>query len=372
MISVVATADLHLGPQKYGVLNTKTGLDSSLENTLRCLDHLVYYSIKHKVGVVLINGDLSKRKTLSEDERSELYHRIKQLNDANIEVILIKGNHDGSTGSKSTFNVRSLKVLDLKHVHVVDEPTLIRREDCFIIAMPYMNSIETWVEEYKLLRKKIWGTKKKIIVALHGNVQGVSHYASELLESDEPNDIPLKLFKNDDSILAVACGHQHEHQVLLEKPYVFYSGSLDRVTFAERKQPKGFVHFRLVDGKLKKSFIEVEAKKFIQISVAGKAIPKRDYKKAVVKVIVDNLSDEVGFFDMDYIEQKLKEMGAEIVIIKRKMIDKGDVKRFNVSSTGFSFKKRISMWVKENVPERIQSLVKEMGLNILEEVQEIK
>lgn len=372
-ISVVATGDIHIGKHKYGVTNPKTGLDTSVESVLRCFDHLVYYCIKNKVMLVTINGDLSKGKTLSEEERAEFYRRVKKLNDNGITVIILKGNHDGSLAKHNSFNIRSLKVLDLKNTHVIDEPTLITKDAYYVIAMPYIEDIETWVTEYKNIRKKVWGTKKKIIVCLHGNVEGVKHHFSELLESDEPLDIPMSLFKNDDAIIAVCCAHQHLHQVLNEKPYVFYSGSLDRVTFAERDQPKGFVHFRYADSKLRKNFVEVEAKKFIQIEVKGKAIPKGDYKGAVVKVIVENTGEKVNIFDVDYVESKLKEAGAEYVTISRRTLENEGIKKFNtVKGIGISFKKRVASWVERNVDVRIREQVKKLGIEFLEESQEVK
>lgn len=372
-ISIVSTADLHLGKHKHGILNVKTGLDTSLESVLRCLDHLVYYCIKQEVKIVLINGDLSKGKTLSEEERSELYRRIKKLNDNGIIVVILKGNHDGNLNKTSSFNVRSLKILDLKNVYVIDEPRLIILESFYIIAMPYIESVDTWIEQYRSIRKKVLGKKKKIIVALHGNVEGVKGYHSENLESDEPPDIPLSIFKNDEGILAVCCGHQHEHQVLLDKPYVFYSGSLDRVTYAEKDQAKGFVHLRYEDKKLRKKFVEVEAKKFIQIEIIGKKIPKLDYKDAIVRVIVDVKDSSVDLFDIDYIEQKIMDAGAQSVKVKRRILEGVIEKKFNTTqSRGLSFKKRISNWVSNNVPESIREAVKQLGIEIIEEAQEVK
>jgi len=372
-ISAVSTADIHIGKHKYGVTNPKTGLDTSVESVLRCFDHLVYYCIQHKVTLVKINGDLSKGKTLSEEERAEFYKRVKKLNDNGITVIILKGNHDGSLTKQNSFNIRSLKVLDLKNTHVIDEPTLITKDSYYVIAMPYIEDVETWVKEYKALRKKVWGTKKKIIVCLHGNVEGVKHHFSELLESDEPLDIPMSLFKNDEAIIAVCCGHQHQHQVLSEKPYVFYSGSLDRVSFAERDQPKGFVHFRYSDSKLKKSFVEVEAKRFIQIEVKGKAVPKMNYKGAVVKVVVESDGEKVNIFDVEYIESKLREAGAEYVTINRRTLESDGTKKFNtIKSTGLSFKKRIASWVDRHVDPRLREQVKKLGIDLVEESQEVR
>jgi len=371
MISAVATGDIHIGKHKYGVTNPKSGLDTSVESVLRCFDHLVYYCIQHKVTLVTINGDLSKGKTLSEEERAEFYRRVKKLNDNGITVVILKGNHDGSFAKQNSFNIRSLKVLNLKNTHVVDEPTLIKKDNYYIIAMPYIESVDDWVEQYKAIRKKVWGTKKKIIVCLHGNVEGIKHHYSELLESDEPKDIPLSIFKNDDGVIAVCCAHQHEHQVILEKPFVFYSGSLDRVSFAERDQPKGFVHFKYSDSKLTKKFVEVDAKRFIQIEVKGKAIPKLDYKNAIVKVVVESNGEKVDVFDVDYVESKLRELGAQFVTVSRRTLEMDGKKVFNtIKSAGLSFKKRVSAWTERFIEPRSRDNVKRLGIELIEEAQE--
>ena len=361
-----STADLHIGKYRYGRQSKKTGMDTSLLSTLRCFDEFVDYSIKKNVDFVLINGDLAKRKTLSELERSEFFKRVKRLRDAGIDVYILIGNHDASFAKGTAHNIKSIKVLDMEGVHIIDKPEVVKRDECNLILMPFIEHVDDWVIEYKKLRKKIWKSKKKIVVALHGNVNGVAHHFSELMESDEPNDIPTDIF-DDECVIYVACGHQHRHQVVQEDPVVEYSGSLDRVSFEERNDKKGFVYCRVKGDKLKRKFIEVNARKFIQIAIDSKKLPNINFKKAIVKVVLNNVKRDFDAYDKEDIQRQLIEKGAKFVIIKKKIVKRVESQRINTTGS-VSFKKRIDDWCDVNIDKDLQDSVKSSAMQILDQV----
>lgn len=62
----------------------------------------------------------------------------------------------------------------------------------------------------------------------------------------------------------VACGHVHRYQALslpnVEKPRLVYAGSPDRISFAERDEPKGFVMIEETGGRLVHRFVEHEVR----------------------------------------------------------------------------------------------------------------
>jgi len=361
-----STGDLHFGKHKYGKLNVRTGLDTSLLSTFNCFDEFVDHAIKNKVDFVLINGDLAKRKDLSELIRSELLKRIKKLRDEGIDVYILIGNHDLSSAKGTVHNIKSLKVLNISGVNIIDTPTVIGKRKYNLILMPFIEHTEDWIAEYKKLRKKIWGSKKKIVVALHGNVHGIKHHYSELLENDEPDDIPSSIF-DDDAIIYVACGHQHEYQTLQEEPVIEYSGSLDRVTFEERDSEKGFVYCRVKGNELKRKFVKVNARNFVQINIDSKKIPDMNYKKAIVKVVLNTEKREFDSYDKEDIQRQLKERGALFVIVKKKSIKQVSVKQRKLTGS-VSFKSRIAKWCEDHAPKELNDDVRKRAIEIIDQI----
>lgn len=366
--SFVDSADLHLGKYKFGRLNTKTGLDTSLESTLFCLDELVEFAIKNKVNFVRLLGDFSKMMTLTELERSELYKRLYKLSNAEIDVYCLIGNHDDPDSKGSAHNIKSLKVLNLKNVHVIEIPQVIERKDCNLLFIPYIPGREEWIRNYKEQRKKIWSSSKKVIVGLHGNIQG-TNYFSELSESDELEDIPRKIFYDDPGILYVGAGHQHRYQVLSKTPMICSTGSLDRVTMEERDDKKGFIYNVVDNGKLKHKFIEVNARKFLQFTIYSKSLPALNFKDAIVKVELDNEKYKFDSYDKEELEFRLKELGAQYVSFKSKTTKTADGKKLTFDKTGISVKSRISMWIEANVENKQKKRVREIMNEVVNETR---
>jgi exonuclease SbcD len=63
----------------------------------------------------------------------------------------------------------------------------------------------------------------------------------------------------------VALGHIHAHQKLALKPAAVYPGSIERVTFGEENEAKGYVVAELGRGTCEWQFVELPARKFITI-----------------------------------------------------------------------------------------------------------
>jgi exonuclease SbcD len=63
----------------------------------------------------------------------------------------------------------------------------------------------------------------------------------------------------------VALGHIHAHQVLARKPTALYPGSIERVTFGEEREAKGYVIAEIGQGACEWQFVELPARKFVTI-----------------------------------------------------------------------------------------------------------
>jgi exonuclease SbcD len=95
----------------------------------------------------------------------------------------------------------------------------------------------------------------------------------------------------------IALGHLHRHQRLgTSSAPIVYSGSIERVDFGERNEPKGFCLVTIHDKKQTEyTFIETAARPFIQIDLELdgpnqtqqllKVLSERELKGAVIKIL---------------------------------------------------------------------------------------
>ena len=65
-------ADLHIGVENYGRIDSSTGLSTRLMDFLGALDEVVEYSITEKVDLVLLAGDTYKNRDPSQTRPSIL------------------------------------------------------------------------------------------------------------------------------------------------------------------------------------------------------------------------------------------------------------------------------------------------------------
>ena len=93
-IRILHFADLHIGMENYGRMDPDTGLNGRVQDFLDRLDTVVTYAQEHDADLVLFAGDAFRTRSPSTTHQREFAHRIRQLSDAGIPVVLLVGNHD--------------------------------------------------------------------------------------------------------------------------------------------------------------------------------------------------------------------------------------------------------------------------------------
>jgi len=88
-------ADLHLGMENYGTLDTRLGYSSRVRDYLAAFDQVVDHAIEHRVDAVLFAGDAFKHRDPSPTIQREFAKRIRRLAAAEIPTVLLVGNHSG-------------------------------------------------------------------------------------------------------------------------------------------------------------------------------------------------------------------------------------------------------------------------------------
>lgn len=260
---IVHFADLHLGVENYGRIDSATGVSSRLNDFLTALDRLVDYAVEEQVDLVLFCGDAYKSREPSQTQQRELAKRVSRLSAAGIPLFLLVGNHDLPNAAGRATSTEIFETLAIDNVHVAGRPDVhrisTRSGDLQIVSLP-------WLRRSTLLTRD--DTREldieQITQRLEGILTGIINDGVVRLDPTVPailaahvwvaNAVPgseksMTLGQEHTLLLSnvtspafdyVALGHIHKRQVLAENPPVVYSGSLERIDFGEEADDKGF------------------------------------------------------------------------------------------------------------------------------------
>ncbi len=257
-------ADIHIGVENYGKIDTKSGLSTRLIDFLETYDELVSYAIDNQVDLVLFCGDAYKSRDPSQTHQREFAKRISRLASKGIPVFLLVGNHDSPHVSGKATSLEIFPTLDVPQVTIGDRTCTYKIDTLDgpiqVVAVPwirrsaFLNSDETRgltpdqinsaIEERlsRIIRDEVENLDENIPSVFAGHVSvsraKTSSEQSMMLGRDHVlihSDVALPQFDY------VALGHIHCHQILnKENPMMVYSGSLQRIDFGEEKDQKGF------------------------------------------------------------------------------------------------------------------------------------
>ena len=235
-------ADLHLGKRVFEY--------SMLEEQRRILSLIVDYAITEGVRAVLIAGDVYDRPVPPAEATALLSSFLEQLHTAEIEVLMIAGNHD--SGERLSF---AAPLLASTGVHVAGEcrgtpEAVIFEEDACRVAVhllpyfrpaalfPYCNGAR-FENSHQALEAILSGVDFSIadrhLLLAHLFVSGSVTSESELPVIGTVDAVPPTLFSRFDY---VALGHLHRPQAF---DNVVYAGSPLCYSFSESEQGKSAV-----------------------------------------------------------------------------------------------------------------------------------
>lgn len=315
-------ADLHIGVENYGRIDSNTGLSTRLLDTLYALDQLVEHALDQKVDLVVLAGDAYKSRDPSQTQQRELAQRLSRLSEAGIPVFLLVGNHDLPHAVGRATAIEIFDTLSVPNVHVGDQIQIYTLSTASgpiqIVALPWprrsrlltredtrgrsIDDINQRVQD--LLTQGIQAAAERLdpavpaILSGHVTVSGATLGSERtmMLGQDHvllPSSIHLPVFDY------IALGHIHKHQVLRENPLMVYAGSLQRVDFGEEADPKGFCvvdldvsrtqGLRLTDFR----FHQVEARNFVTVDVKVSEEAEDPTQEVTQAIYRHHLSDAI-------------------------------------------------------------------------------
>ncbi len=345
-IKLLHLADIHVGMENYGRLDSKSGLNSRVVDFLRRMSQAIDIALEREVDVCIFAGDAYKNQRPNPTYQREFARRIKRLADNGVPVVMLVGNHDMASADRAASSLDIFGVLDVPGVIVagreaVHQVTCRRGQPLQVAAVPYPQRNRLLAhDEFRNM------TLDDLDMAL-GNImhENLSDLAAE---AQEKPDIPavltahlsvseakhgseqsvmigrdvvmLKSLLADPTWDYVALGHIHKHQELNggQHPPIVYPGSLERIDFGEEGERKGFVMVDLERGQANWEFIPVQARPFvtIRINVTPSDDPMtgildeleaHNVEGAVVRVIIKAAEAQEVLLDDRTIRQTLHE-----------------------------------------------------------------
>ena len=266
LIKFLFLADTHLGfdyPFRPRIQRRRRGQDF-FTNYERALGP----ARKGKVDAVIHGGDLLFRSRVSARLVDMAFAPLKKIADEETKVYIVPGNHERS---KIPFKILSLH----PNIHIFDHPrTFVFEKNGSRIALsrfPYCRD-SVRAQFPKILQDTGWREYQKNcdghILCVHHCFEGakvgpVSYTFKYNQDVIRHQDIPKEF-------TAVLAGHIHRYQILTKdlhgKPLstpVFYPGSIERTSFAEKGEKKGYFMFELASDK--DSGLSVHSEKFVKL-----------------------------------------------------------------------------------------------------------
>jgi exonuclease SbcD len=362
-MKILHTADIHLGVNTYGRLDPATGLNTRLLDFKRSFDFMVQRALEEDIDLFLFCGDGYRTADPTPTQQRVFAECLQPIADAGIPIVMTVGNHDHPVafGKASALDIfpflqGKARVYRRPTTEVIETK---RGERLTLIALPWpIRSLLLARDEFRKMAPQ--DVRAKIeelyvtylqnaadeadpslpcVAAGHLHVHGAELGGSErtsLIAHDPMFPVgTLALPKLD----YVALGHIHRHQDLNagSAPPVVYSSSIERTSYKESDEPKGFV---LIDIEPKQPgdeseeaarsatnfatryrFVETPARRFVAVQVDASEAPEpteailaaiagHDVADAIVRVRYHVTEAQLKDIDVPRLRASLKDAHA--------------------------------------------------------------
>lgn len=300
-IKFIHTADIHLGREL-----SYNGLYDSGNNSIfkaagkKAFENLVELAVSREVDFILIAGDLYDREARSVKASRFFLEKAEQLQEKDIDIFLISGNHDPAGVENEIFelpeNVHYFSSEEVETFEYHKDGKLAAR----IIGQSYRQKFEsrTMYNYYTAPDNSVFNIGLLHTALTKDNNRYVPVNKSELLTKRE--------------IDYWALGHIHQQQKLNENPAVYFSGTLQAHNISE-EGPKGAVLVE-VDSNLKsrEKFIPLAPVVYqqLEINLAAEELKNISELQSLLQEKIEELREKI-------IRQNInQEFSTEAVIIR--------------------------------------------------------
>lgn len=310
MISFIHCADLHLdSPFKSKHHLPETILNKVMQSGYESFRKIVQHAIDKEVDFIIISGDVFDQ--LNRTLKAEVFIRdmFEQLQDHDIFVYMIHGNHDPLNDGVKTTLPENVVVFD-KDVGSYELITK-RNEHVFIHGFSYQKdmSYENKLDEYPTNHEN----KGIHIGILHGT------YSKATDVKERYTEFTLEQL-NEKLYHYWALGHIHKRQMLSDLPEIHYPGNIQGRHINESGE-KGFLYVQGDKAKLKTRFIPTQSIVWDRITIETEAETTqqlfdeiksykdnhREHYSQMIYLELDHKTKDVDNIDLLEIRQLLNE-----------------------------------------------------------------
>ncbi len=282
-MKIIHFSDTHLGFSDLSITNPE-GINQREADFYKAFEDVIDAIIKIKPDYVIHTGDLFHRANPSNRAIIFALTQLKRIEKLNIPFIIIAGNHSTPRTSTASPILKALSTIN--HVYPVFEQRYkpIVFDDVIFHALPHINDERLISTELDTIEAHINPNKRNIFM-MHCSV-GAHYLMHEFGEWVYPKDRENIFEKMD----YVALGHWHGFGVVDKHPNVYYAGSTERTSSADRRGDKGFVTLVLED----------------TLQIKHHLIPQR--ASLIFNIDVDDYEKEIAALDLSEIEDALVEV----------------------------------------------------------------
>ncbi len=282
-MKIIHFSDTHLGFSDLDVTNEE-GINQREADFYKAFTDVIDAIIETKPDYVIHTGDLFHRASPSNRAITFALTQLKRLESAAIPLVIIAGNHSTPRTSSSSPILGALQTLDNVHAVFEQHYEPIVFDDIVFYALPHINDERIIPDELNRIEANI-DPKKKNILMMHCSVGAhyLMHEFGEWVYPKERED----LFEKMDY---VALGHWHGFGAVGKHLNVYYAGSTERTSSADKRDDKGYVLLELGDA----------------VTVTHHTIPLR--KSLSFSIDAEKYEEELAALDLSEIQNALVEV----------------------------------------------------------------
>jgi len=295
-------ADSHLGfdyPFRPRIERRRRGEDF-FKNYERALEP----ARKGEVHAVIHGGDLLFRSKVRAQLVDMAMMPLKEIADQGVKIYLVPGNHERS---RIPFGILSMH----PNIHIFWRPcTFILRAENFRLSLAgfpyYRNNVRNRIAE--LIYETGWEKAKKdcdaSILCVHHCFEGATVGPKNYMFRD--NDDVIQTSDIPQDFAAVCTGHVHRFQVLTRdlqghplKSPILYPGSIERTSFAEKFEKKGYMRLWIQSSNsgerpvLRWTFEELPSRPMVNVHISAHNLSPRELRDRLEKTLANCDADGV-------------------------------------------------------------------------------
>lgn len=262
---------------------------------------IVLRALQGDIDCVIHGGDVFYRSKVMPELVAETFDQLSVLHDHGIPLYMVPGNHERSRIPHPLLAIRP-------GISIFSKPASFRVEKNGIrlrlSGFPYCSVVRDSFADLYRKSAEISKDDDFHILCIHQAVEGCSTGIHHHVFRDGPDIIPGRMLP--EQLDLIVSGHMHKAQVLqiqispaMQKTLpVLYAGAIERTSFAEREETKGFF---LIDLNLTEEHIKTITWNFVQLPVRPMIVHQTDSLPEGPDAMPDWLDREIGGYPRDAI-----------------------------------------------------------------------